>query len=106
MGGTPAGQGGSLASEVETDDPAARALIDVLLGGYIKCDSVEDLRDYRMATTRDCFVRRDYVSRHLDPSAYRRWFIGERAVPRQGDLQLGRHGCGSKIAGPPAQGCL
>jgi uncharacterized protein YPO0396 len=74
---------GSLADEVETDDPAARALVDVLLGGYVKCDSAEDLRDHQTAATRDCFVRRNYTSRHLDPCVYRRWFIGERAVPRQ-----------------------
>ncbi|MFL7794350.1 MAG: SbcC/MukB-like Walker B domain-containing protein, partial [Anaerolineae bacterium] len=82
-GGMPLGQGGSLAGEVETDDPAARALIGMLLGSYVKCDSVEDLRGYWAATTRDCFVRRDYITRHLDPCVYRRWFIGERAVPRQ-----------------------
>jgi uncharacterized protein YPO0396 len=79
-GGT---EGGRLSDEVQTDNPAARALIDVLLGSYVKCDSVEDLRDYRAAATRDCFVRRDYINRHLDPCVYRRWFIGERAVPRQ-----------------------
>jgi uncharacterized protein YPO0396 len=44
---------------------------------------VEELRDHRTAITRDCFVRRNYTSRHLDPLTYRRWFIGERALPRQ-----------------------
>ena len=79
-GGT---EGGSLASEVETGHPAARALVDMLLGGYVKCDALEDLRDHRTAVTRDCFVRRSYTSRHLNPRTYRRWFIGERAIPRQ-----------------------
>jgi len=79
----PAGQGGSLAAEVETDHPAARALVDMLLGGYVKCDTLEELRDHRTAVTRECFVRRTYTTRHLDPHTYRRWFIGERAVPRQ-----------------------
>jgi uncharacterized protein YPO0396 len=82
-GGMPAGQGGSLAAEVETDHPAARALVDLLLGGYVKCDALEDLREHRTAVTRECFVRRNYTSRHLDPQAYRRWFIGDRAIPRQ-----------------------
>jgi len=81
--GMPVEQGGSLASEVETDHPAARALADMLLGGYVKCDALENLRDHRTAVTRDCFVRRNYTSRHLDPRTYRRWFIGERAIPRQ-----------------------
>ena len=73
----------SLANEVETDHPAARAFVDLLLGGYEKCDSLEELRNHRTAVTRDCFVRRNFTSRHLDPRFYRRWFIGERAAPRQ-----------------------
>jgi uncharacterized protein YPO0396 len=73
----------SLAAEVEADHPAARALVDMLLGGYVKCDALEELRDHRTAITRECFVRRTYTTRHLDPRTYRRWFIGERAIPRQ-----------------------
>jgi uncharacterized protein YPO0396 len=76
-------QSNSLASEVKTDHPAARALIDMLLGGYVRCDTVEEMRDHHTAATRDCFVRRNYTSRHLNPRTYRRWFIGERAVSRQ-----------------------
>ena len=73
----------SLATEVQTEHPAARALIDMLLGGYVRCDALEDLRDHRTAVTRECFVRRNYTSRHLNPRTYRRWFIGDRAIPRQ-----------------------
>ncbi|MGD9099876.1 MAG: SbcC/MukB-like Walker B domain-containing protein, partial [Anaerolineae bacterium] len=80
MGGN---EGGSLASEVQSDHPAARALVDMLLGGLATCDTLEALREHRSAVTRDCFVRRNYTSRHLDPRHYRRWFIGERAIPRQ-----------------------
>ena len=29
--------------------PAARAFVDLLLGGYVKCDSLEDLREHRTA---------------------------------------------------------
>jgi uncharacterized protein YPO0396 len=76
-------QPNSLATEVHTDHPAARALVDLLLGGYVKCDTLEALREHRTAITRDCFVRRNYTSRHLNPHHYRRWFIGERAIPRQ-----------------------
>jgi uncharacterized protein YPO0396 len=74
---------GSLAQEVTTDHPAGRALVDLLLGGYAKCDTLEALRDHRTAVTRDCFVRRNFTSRHLNPRYYRQWFIGERAGPRQ-----------------------
>ena len=74
---------GTLAHEVATDHPAARAFVDLVLGGYVQCDSLEDLRDHRTAVTRECFVRRTYTTSHLDPHIYRRWFIGERAIPRQ-----------------------
>jgi uncharacterized protein YPO0396 len=73
----------SLADEVETDHPAARAFVDLLLGGYMKCDNLDELRDHRTAVTRDCFVRRNFTSSHLDPRHYRRWFIGQRAALRQ-----------------------
>ena len=73
----------SLAAEVETDHPAARAFVDLLLGGYIKCDALEALRDHRTAVTRDCFVRRNFTSSHMNPRQYERWFIGDRAGPRQ-----------------------
>ena len=78
-----AAQPNSLAAEVEIDHPAARAFIDLLLGGYVKCDTLEALRDHRTAVTRDCFVRRNFTSSHLNPRFYRRWFIGDRAIPRQ-----------------------
>ncbi len=73
----------SLAAEVSTQHPAARAFVDMLLGGYVKCDTLEDLRRYRTAVTRECFVRRNYTDSHLNPQVYRRWFIGDRSRQRQ-----------------------
>jgi uncharacterized protein YPO0396 len=83
LGHTPSIHTNSLAAEVQTDHPAARAFIDLLLGGYVKCDSVEELREHRMAVTRDCFVRRNFTASHMNPHHYQHWFIGERATPRQ-----------------------
>ena len=74
---------GSLAVEVATSHPAARAFVNMLLGGYVKCDTLEDLRGYRTAVTRECFVRRNYTDSHLNPQVYHRWFIGERSNQRQ-----------------------
>jgi uncharacterized protein YPO0396 len=54
-----------------------------VLGGYVQCEALEDLRDHRTAVTRECFVRRNFTTSHLDPRVYRRWFTGERAIPRQ-----------------------
>ena len=73
----------SLASEVKTDHPAARAFVDLLLGHYVKCDTLENLRDHRTAVTRECFVRRNFTDSHINPYIYGRWFIGERAVTSQ-----------------------
>ncbi|MCX6059563.1 MAG: AAA family ATPase [Chloroflexi bacterium] len=72
-----------LSNEVTAKNPAARAYVDLLLGGYVKCENMEDLRQHNRAVTRDCFVRRNFTDSHLNPNAYRRWFIGERAAPRQ-----------------------
>jgi uncharacterized protein YPO0396 len=74
---------GSLAEQVEADHPVAQALADLLLGSYTRCETLEALRDERRAVTRDCFVRRSFTTSHLNPRVYRRWFIGERAIPRQ-----------------------
>jgi len=73
----------TLSSEITTSSPAARAYVDLLLGNYVKCEKIEDLREHRTAITRDCFVRRNFTDSHLNPNVYRRWFIGERAAPRQ-----------------------
>jgi uncharacterized protein YPO0396 len=72
-----------LASEVATEHPAARRYVNLLLGHYVKCETIEGLRDYRTAITRECFVRRNFTDSHLNPQVYKRWFIGERAAPRQ-----------------------
>ena len=63
----------SLAVEVFTAHPAARAFVDMLLGGYEKCETLEGLRNHRAAVTRECFVRRNFTDSHLNPQVYRRW---------------------------------
>ena len=72
-----------LSSEVVTENPAARAYVDLLIGNYTKCDTIETLRNFRTAITQECFVRRNFTDSHLNPQVYKRWFIGERAAPRQ-----------------------
>ena len=73
----------SLAAEVSSEHAAARAFVDLVLGGYVKCDELGQLREHRAAVTRECFVRRNFTTSHLNPHYYRRWFIGARALPRQ-----------------------
>jgi uncharacterized protein YPO0396 len=73
----------TLSSEVLTENPAARAYVDLLLGNYTKCETLEQLRNHRTAITQEGFVRRNFTDSHLNPQVYKRWFIGERAAPRQ-----------------------
>ena len=73
----------TLAAEVTTLHPAALAFTNLILGNYTKCETLEQLRPHRTAVTRECFVRRNYTDSHLNPQVYKRWFIGDRAVPRQ-----------------------
>lgn len=79
----PSQEKNSLAAEVQTDHPAARAFVDLLLGKTVKCKKIKELRDHRFAVTQECFARRNYATHHLNPSDYRRWFIGGRSTPRQ-----------------------
>ena len=72
-----------LAVQVRTSHAGAQAFVNLLLGNVRKCDSLDELRDHRTAVTRECFLRRNYTTSHMNPRVYRRWFIGERAVPRQ-----------------------
>jgi uncharacterized protein YPO0396 len=90
----------ALAAEIATPNPAARAFVNLILGNYIKCDTLEELRPHRTAITRECFVRRNYTDSHLNPSVYRRWFIGERAAARQIEQ---RQQCLDEIAGEMIQ---
>ncbi len=82
---TPGREPGTLAEEVAADPahPAARAFVDLVLGRVVRCETLDDLRPHRSAITRECFARHNFTTRHLDPRVYRRWFIGERAIPRQ-----------------------
>jgi energy-coupling factor transporter ATP-binding protein EcfA2 len=73
---------GSLAEEVETDNPLARAYADYLLGRVMKCDDVTALRNHRTAITPDGMLYHNYVARQLHPKRYEHPYIGQRALAR------------------------
>jgi uncharacterized protein YPO0396 len=73
----------TLATQVRSAHPAARAYVDLLLGRYVQCATLDELREQTAGVTRECFVRRHFTTSHLNPQVYRRWFIGARALPRQ-----------------------
>lgn len=71
----------SLAEEVLTQRPDARAYIDFLLGQVIKCENVEQLRTCRIGITRDCVLYQSYRLRHINPSNYtKKAYIGKSSM--------------------------
>ncbi|MGE5572196.1 MAG: ATP-binding protein [Bacteroidota bacterium] len=73
----------SLATEVATDNPYARAYIDLLLGRVIKCESEQELKRYRQAITPTCMTYRNNVARQIHFHVYETPYIGQRAYARQ-----------------------
>lgn len=71
---------GSLAEEVTTDNPYARAFADYLLGRVMKCQDVQDLRRHQTAITADGMLYQGYVVRQIDPKRWDTLFIGRRAI--------------------------
>jgi hypothetical protein len=81
---------GSLAEEIETDNPYARAYADYLLGRVMKCDHVDELRQHRTAITRDGMLYQNYVARQLNPSRWATLYIGKRAIAQQLEQKTAR----------------
>ncbi len=77
----------SLAEQVTTDDPLARAYVDFLLGDVICCDDEQELRRHRRAITDTVMVYQNHVARqtppeHLPPPLHRRRRRGRAAATR------------------------
>jgi uncharacterized protein YPO0396 len=75
----------SLAEQVVTDDAAARAVIDFLLGDVICCDDVSRLREHGRAITDSVMVYQNHVARQTPAEVYRRHYIGQAAQLRRID---------------------
>ncbi len=71
---------GSLAGEIETEDPDARLYADYLLGSVMKCEDVRELNQHRTAITKEVMLYKGYVSRRLNPARYADPFIGRRSL--------------------------
>ncbi|MCL5677105.1 MAG: hypothetical protein M1602_04445, partial [Firmicutes bacterium] len=81
---------GSLAEEVETNDPYARAYAARLLGQVMKCETEQELKRHRLAITPTCMTYRNHTARQIAPAVYAVPFIGERALRRQRELKEAR----------------
>ncbi|MDT3700989.1 MAG: SbcC/MukB-like Walker B domain-containing protein [Thermincola sp.] len=83
MARNPRAKANSLAEEVESTTPYARAYADYLLGQVIKCEKVEQLRDFRTSITPSCMLYQNYVARQMNPQRYETPYIGQKAVINQ-----------------------
>ncbi|MCC7385223.1 MAG: hypothetical protein IT384_25470 [Deltaproteobacteria bacterium] len=73
----------SLAEQVETEDPYARAYCDYVLGDVVCVDDEQSLRKHRSAITDSVMVYRNYVARQTPRHVYSRHFIGSAARLRR-----------------------
>lgn len=81
---------GSLAEEVVTDDPYARAYINRLLGRVMKCESEQELKHHNLAITPTCMTYRNHTARQIPFHVYDVWYIGARALVRQRERKQAR----------------
>ncbi len=75
----------SLADQVETNDPAARAYCDFVLGEVVCVDDEQSLRKHRTAITDTVMVYKGHVARQTPREVYSRHYIGEAARLRRLD---------------------
>ncbi len=73
----------SLAMEVITQNDLARTYINYLLGRVIKCETIEQLRQNKIAIMPDCMLYQGYVLRKINPKSYQYPIIGKEALRRQ-----------------------
>lgn len=76
----PAAEPGSLAEELETDDPNVRLYLNFTLGRVKKCDRVSDLRRHRTSITDDGMLYQNFVARAMNPDRWAKPAIGQGAI--------------------------
>lgn len=69
----------SLASQIETEDPRARAYCDYVMGNVICVDSEQELRHHAQAITDTVMLYKGYVARQTDRRVYERKYLGAAA---------------------------
>jgi uncharacterized protein YPO0396 len=75
---------GSLAEEVDTKLDYTKAYIDYLMGGVIKCNSIEELRKNKSGITSDGVLYHGYKLQHINPKNYtEEAYIGGNSIERK-----------------------
>ena len=79
----PTADPGSLAEEIETDEPDVRLFLDYTIGRVKKCDRVGDLRRFRTSVTDEGMMYQNFVVRAMDPKRWSKPAIGQGAIQRR-----------------------
>lgn len=80
---TPTRDPGSLAEEIDTDDPNVRLFLDFTLGRVKKCEHVGELRRHRTAVTDDGMLYQNFVVRAMNPNRWEKPAIGQCAIKQR-----------------------
>lgn len=73
----------SLASVVTSENRYAYAYICYLLGRVTMCESVSELKEYRIAVTQGCMLYQGNALRNINPEIYNMPYIGKYALQQQ-----------------------
>ncbi len=74
----------ALAEAVKAKEPYVRSYLDYLLGNVIKCDSIEEMRQYPVAVMDDCLLYHGYKLSHMNPYHYTKGaYIGAESLKRR-----------------------
>lgn len=90
---------GSLAEEIETENPYARAYVNFLIGDLMKCDRISDLRKNEKSVTDRGLLYQSYVTGSIHPKSWETHLIGKKSIRQQLEKMLERE---PKLAGRAA----
>lgn len=74
---------GSLAEEVTSENPWAKAYANHLLGKVIKCEDVLELRRHHTAITPSGMLYKNFVASQMNPERFETPFIGRKSIEAQ-----------------------
>lgn len=73
----------TLANVVTSKSKDAKRYINFILGKVIRCENVEELKNYKTSITSTCMVYKNNVARAIDPKIYNTPYIGSEAYKIQ-----------------------
>jgi uncharacterized protein YPO0396 len=77
----------SLACVVTSENRFAKLYANMILGKVVRCSDVNDLKKYKTSITATCMVYQNNTARQINPSIYRKPYIGEDAYKTQLELK-------------------